>query len=331
MKPVLCCGEILIDFIAVDVNKSLFESGVFEKKAGGAPFNVAVGVRRLGRPVSFLGKLGGDQFSQFLLSQLQQEDISIEHVKVDRNLKATLAFVARDTEGNPDFVFFRENPADANLALKDVEDVNPEDFSLIHVGSVSMIFDPSRKTFMELVERFASLDLSISYDPNVRPSLITNRKRFVEDFLFVSSKTSIVKLSDKDMGYIFPGTSLHSAIRKVPLKEGAALFVTRGAEGCTILYEDQMIEVPSFKVNTVDTTGCGDAFMAGLIYKATEQRFCSVNDVRKAAVFANAVAALVATRIGAAGSMPHIEEVEGFLREHSTNETAIDGFGSSTC
>lgn len=331
MKPVLCCGEILIDFIAVDVDKSLSESGVFKKKAGGAPFNVAVEVRRLGRPVSFLGKLGGDQFSQFLLSQLQQEDISIEHVKVDRNLKATLAFVARDTEGNPDFAFFRENPADANLALKDVEDVNPEDFSLIHVGSVSMIFDPSRKTYMELVERFASLDLSISYDPNVRPSLITNRKRFVEDFLFVSSKTSIVKLSDKDMGYIFPGTSLHSAIRKVPLKEGAVLFVTRGAEGCTILYEDQMIEVPSFKVDTVDTTGCGDAFMAGLIYKATEQRFRSVNDVRKAAVFANAVAALVATRIGAAGSMPHIEEVEGFLREHSTNETTIDGFGSSTC
>lgn len=312
-KPVLCCGEVLVDFIAVNKGKSLEKSTMFEKKAGGAPFNVAVGLVRLGKSVEFLGKLGGDQFSQFLLSKVREEGISTRYLKLDRSLKTTLVFVARDTEGKPDFVFFRDNPADANVTLEDVDDINPEDFSLLHVGSIAMVFDPTRKTLLKLVEDFYFAGIPVSYDPNVRASLIFDRERFIRDFYHVCSKASIVKLSDADMDYIFPGVEYRKALVKIPLKKGTALFLTRGAKGCTVFFNGKVIDIPAFEVEAVDTTGCGDAFMAGLIHKMVEKGLQSMDDVKKAATFASAAAAIVATRIGGADSMPGIDEVKSFI------------------
>ena len=308
---VLCTGEILIDFISEDKGRNLSQSELFRKKAGGSPLNVAVALRRLGRNVSFLGKLGGDQFSSFLLGVMKKEGIDTTHIVVDPSCKTTLAFVARDEQGNPDFVFFRENPADTNLKPEEVK-LDPEDFSFLHVGSYSLAVEPSRSTYLKVMEEFLKVGKPVSYDPNVRANLIKDRNFFVKDFLEISSKVDIVKLSDDDLEYIFQ-EDLETSVEKIPIKSDAVLFVTMGKRGCLVRFKGEKRVVPSFRVKPVDATGCGDSFTAAVIHKYLEKKPETIEDVVKMGRFANAVAAIVITKIGGVDAMPTLDEVETFL------------------
>ncbi|ABQ46636.1 PfkB domain protein [Thermotoga petrophila RKU-1] len=308
---VLCTGEILIDFISEDKGKNLSQSELFRKKAGGSPLNVAVALKRLGREVSFLGKLGGDQFSEFLLEVMKKEGIDTTHIIFDSSCKTTLAFVARDAQGNPDFVFFREKPADTNLRPEEVN-INPAQFSFLHIGSYSLAIEPSRSAYLKAMEAFLKEGKPVSYDPNVRPSLIEDRNTFVKDFLEISSKVDIVKLSDKDLEYIFQ-EDLETAVDKIPIKENGLLFVTMGERGCLVKFKGEKRMVPSFKVKPVDATGCGDSFTAAVIHKYLEKTPETIEDAVEIGKFANAVAAIVITRVGGVDAMPVLDEVEMFL------------------
>ncbi|AIY86197.1 MULTISPECIES: carbohydrate kinase [unclassified Thermotoga] len=311
MATILCTGEILIDFISEDKGKNLSQSELFRKKAGGSPLNVAVALRRLGREVSFLGKLGGDQFSEFLLEVMKKEGIDTTHIIFDSSCKTTLAFVARDAQGNPDFVFFREKPADTNLRPEEVN-INPAQFSFLHIGSYSLAVEPSRSAYLKVMETFLEEGKPVSYDPNVRPSLIEDRNTFVKDFLEISSKVDIVKLSDKDLEYIFQ-EDLETSVEKIPIREDAVLFVTMGEKGCLVKYRGKVRMVPAFKVEPVDATGCGDSFTAALIHKYLEKKPETIEDAVEMGRFANAVAAIVITRVGGVDAMPTLDEVETFL------------------
>ncbi|PLV59039.1 carbohydrate kinase [Thermotoga sp. KOL6] len=308
---ILCTGEVVVDFISENKGANLSQSDLFRKKAGGSPLNVAVALKRLGREVAFLGKLGGDQFSQFLFQVIKKEGIDTSQIVVDPTCKATLAFVARDEAGNPDFVFFRENPADTNLRPDEVK-LDPKDFSFLHVGSYSLAVEPSRSTYLKVMEDFLKVGKPVSYDPNVRASLIESKDLFVKDFLEISSKVDIVKLSDKDLEYIFQENP-EKAIGKIPTREDGLLFVTMGEKGCLIKFKGEVKHVPAFKVKPVDATGCGDSFTAGLIHKYLERKPTTVEDAAEMARFANAIAAIVITRIGGVDAMPTKEEVENFL------------------
>ena len=314
MKPVLCAGEILIDFISENKGKKLVESDTFKKKPGGSPFNIAVGVSRLGTKVSFLGKLGKDPFSTFLMKVLEFEGIDTSNIVVDENCKTTLAFVARDEKGNPDFVFFRENPADRLLRIEEVN-INPSDFSLYHFGSISILEDPSRSTYIELMKKFNEKGVPISFDPNVRPGLIRDRKRFLEDFYKISSSVSILKMSYDDLVYITQEKSLDKALSKIKVKDETVVFITLGEKGCFVQYRKDREHIPAFKVQEVDATGCGDAFMAAVIHKYLESKPKSFEDVVNMGKFANAVSAIVLTKVGGANSMPYMEEVMSFLKK----------------
>ena len=130
MKPVLCGGEILLDFLSKDVGKGLTDSMLFEKRPGGSIFNVAVGLRRLEVPASLLTKLGGDEFSQGLMSVITEEKINTECLIRDPGLKTTLAFVALNKEGKPEFRFYRDHAADTRVTASEVEHINPQDYAL---------------------------------------------------------------------------------------------------------------------------------------------------------------------------------------------------------
>ena len=320
VKPVLCSGEILIDFISEDKGKKLMDSETFKKRPGGSPFNIAVGISRLGTKVSFLGKLGKDPFSNFLMKVLESEGIDTSNVVVDERCKTTLAFVARDERGNPDFVFFRENPADSLLKIEEVK-IDPSEFSLYHFGSISILEDPSRTTYMTIMEKFYEKKIPISFDPNVRPNLIKNRKHFLEDFHRISSHVDILKMSYDDLVYITQEKSLDKALDKIKLKDDTIIFITLGEQGCFVQCREYKKHIPAFKVREIDATGCGDAFMAAVIHKYLENKPESFEDIVNIGKFANAVSAIVLTKVGGANSMPYIEEVTNFLENYKTLNT----------
>jgi len=231
LKPVLCGGEILLDFLSKDVGKGLADSMLFEKRPGGSIFNVAVGLRRLGVPASLLTKLGGDEFSQGLMSVITEEKINTECLRRDPDLKSTLAFVALNKEGKPEFRFYRENAADTRLTVSEIEHIDPQDYSMYHFGSIALIEKPASDAYLELLDMFHGEKVTTSFDPNIRPSLIHDRKSFLQMFYRVSEVVDILKMSDDDLEYITGLADAREGLRKMPDRTNALILVTLGKNG----------------------------------------------------------------------------------------------------
>jgi len=320
LKPVLCGGEILLDFLSKDVGKGLADSILFEKRPGGSIFNVAVGLRRLGVSASLLTKLGGDEFSQGLMSVIMEEKINTECLRRDPGLKTTLAFVALNEEGKPEFRFYRENAADTKLTVSEIEHINPQDYSMYHFGSIALLEKPASDAYLELLGMFRGEKILTSFDPNIRPSLIDDRRSFLDMFYRISEMVDIMKLSDDDLEYITGLADVREGLRKIPNRANALILVTLGKNGAIVSYKGQSRHVPTFsRVRVKDTTGCGDAFMAAVISGLLDSgsfTALSMSRLTDIVTFANAAATIVGTRYGASNAMPRPREVDRFLSVH---------------
>jgi fructokinase len=328
LKPVLCGGEILLDFLSKDVGKGLADSILFEKRPGGSIFNVAVGLRRLGVPASLLTKLGGDEFSQGLKSVIMEEKINTECLRRDPDLKTTLAFVALNEEGKPEFRFYRENAADTRLTVSEIEHIDPQDYSMYHFGSIALLEKPASGAYLELLNMFRGEKILTSFDPNIRPSLIHDRRSFLDMFYRISEMVDILKMSDDDLEYITGLRDAREGLRMMPDRANALILVTLGKNGAIASYKGQSRHVPTFnRVRVKDTTGCGDAFMAAIIsglLNSGSFMALSMSRLTDIVTFANAAATIVGTRYGASNSMPRPREVGRFLSVHQ-NVDVQDG------
>lgn len=318
VNPVLCAGEVLLDFLSKNPGAGLGETTLFEKRPGGSPFNIAVGLRRLGVPVAFLGKVGTDEFGDALFSYLASEGIETRFVVRSPGTKTSLAFAAIDKHGKPVFRFYRDNAADVSLKITEIPDINPQDFSLYHCGSISLLEEPSASTYLEIFTQFVKSGVKTSFDPNIRRSLIKNEKNYRMLLNEIISNADIIKLSDEDLEYITSEKNPEKAVNKLHTKNNAVIFVTLGSKGSLVCKDKEISHVPGYNVKVLETTGCGDSFMAAVLshmYKLNSEEFVrlSIMELEKIAKFANAEAAIVATRYGAANSMPYKREVETFL------------------
>jgi fructokinase len=320
LKPVLCGGEILFDFLSRDAGKGLASTTLFEKRPGGSIFNVAVGLRRLGVPASLLTKLGGDEFSQGLMNVITEEKINTECLGRDPGLKTTLAFVALNEEGKPEFRFYRENAADTRLTVSEIEQINPQEYSMYHFGSIALLEKPASDAYLELLNKFHEEKILTSFDPNIRPSLIGDRGSFLQMFDRICGIVDIIKMSDDDLEYVTGLADVREGLRMIPNKANVLTLVTLGKNGAIATYKGQSIRVPTFnRVKVKDTTGCGDAFMAAIIYgllNGGSFTTLSMSELTDIVIFANAAATIVGTRYGASNAMPRLREVDRFLSVH---------------
>lgn len=318
LKPVLCGGEILLDFFSKETGKGLDHSVLFEKRPGGSIFNVVVALRRLGVSVSFLTKIGGDEFAQGLTDIIRREKINTECLKRDINLKTTLAFVAVNKEGKPEFRFYRDNAADTMLTIPEVRDIDPKNYSIYHFGSISLLKKPASDAYLELLNMFYKEKVITSFDPNIRPSLIKDKKDFLNLFFKISKMVDILKMSDDDLKYITGLTDAKEGLRKILNKINSSLIlVTLGKNGVLSYYKGQFMHMPTFdKIRIKETTGCGDAFMGAIIYgllKCENFLHLPTSKLIEILTFANGVATIVGTRYGASNSMPRLQEAEEFI------------------
>jgi len=314
---ILCAGEILFDFISKSPNKGLGESELFEKRPGGSPFNVAVGLAKLGANVSFLTKIAQDQFGEFLFNYLKENGVNTDCSFMAEGLKTCLAFAAVDSQGKAEYEFYRDNAADTQLELKDIESLDYEKFNIFHFGSIALIDEPTSTTLTSLFDKFISRGLLTSFDPNIRVSLLKNKNDYNELVKNIIKKVDILKMSDDDLFYITGKRDVEEAISTLSLKEGSILFVTLGSQGSLVYKNGISKRVPGYKVRVVETVGCGDSFMAGVLYKLrdfSKDELCNISleELVEYAGFANKCAAIVATKQGAANAMPTLSEVSQF-------------------
>jgi fructokinase len=320
---VLVGGEALFDFISTTVGLGLGRSLSFDKRAGGSPFNIAVGIRRLGVATSYVAKLGVDQFGDALAAFLQSESVDLSNVIREEGTKTTLAFVAVDKDAKPEFRFYRDHAADIALRIDELAGIDPELYSIFHCGGIVLAEEPSSSAYAALADRFAAHNIPVSLDPTVRKSLISDADRYLRRLREIASKVSILKVSDEELQFMTSTEDFDSAVKRLPMKKGALVFVTLGKAGSSV-YRDgnKLAETPGYPVKVVETTGCGDSFMAATLSQLAGNsiaQIAALEPEKLAAVmrFSNAAAAIVATRVGAAEANPTRTEVEAFMAERA--------------
>lgn len=275
----LVCGEALFDFFSEDDASGLASKVNFKAIAGGSPFNVAVGLRRLGVDAALFAGLSTDYLGRRLQQVLQDEGVRPDYL-VDFAAPTTLAMVAVGANGSPHYSFRGEGCADRQLRLEHLPELGPEVRGL-HIGSFSLVVQPIADTLLALVQRESGKRL-ISLDPNVRlnpePNIDLWRKRIAE----LVELADLIKVSDEDLSLLYPEQDPQRVIEGWLQHRCQLVFLTRGGEGATVFSRAHgSWSVPACSVNIADTVGAGDTFQAALITWLTEQQLDSVDGVQR--------------------------------------------------
>ncbi|MDI7248151.1 MAG: PfkB family carbohydrate kinase [Bacillota bacterium] len=325
-------GELLIDFVSVAAGVSIKDSPGFTKAPGGAPANVAVGVRRLGRTSGFIGKVGSDDFGRFLGETLAREGVDTRGVRYEDRVRTMLAFVSLGPDGEREFMFYRHPSADMLLEPSEIDTDLIAGTRVFHHGSISLITEPSRSATLAAVEAARAAGALVSYDPNLRLPLWPTPDEARSTILAAAPSADIIKVSEEELAFLTGVTGVCEGVRRLRdiVPGDCAIVVTCGRRGCALALGGSgrlWLEVPGFNVRAVDTTGAGDAFVAGLLVGLIEAtgavgaaattrtalRVLGEEEWRGALTLANAVGALCTTELGAIPALPTAAEVRAFL------------------
>jgi len=320
MTDAICLGELLVDFVPTETGKDLIEASAFKKAAGGAPANVAVGLKRLGISSGFMGKVGADPFGRFLARTLEADGVDTSTLLDAPDAPTGLAFVSLRADGDRDFFFFGNPSADKTLAPADIDLTAIGRAKLLHFGSISLSMEPARSATLYAADAARDAGAMISYDPNLRLAFWADADAAREGIHAGLAKAAVIKISEDELVFLTGANEPERARDQLWTERTKLMVVTSGREGSIYITSDFMGSVPSFKVKAVDTTGAGDAFTAGLLAGLLNQPEALRNEptLRGVCRFANAVGALTTTARGAIPSLPTRQQVEEFLETHES-------------
>ncbi len=303
-------GENLIDLFKID--------GAFKPHVGGSPLNIAVGLARLGESVSYITKFSYDFFGDLLRNTLTSERVNLSLSMTDNTLHTTLAFTFVDERKVPTFEIWNRSTADSALSIEDVSKISFKNFDAVHFGSI-LFATPAVDAILHLIKKARLAGKFISFDPNYRPKIAKDEKKYRDSLLEGWKMSNVVKCSFEDAKAIFNVENSDEAFEKIKEIKIKAI-VTAGEDGAYVVGKET-VHIPAYKVHVIDTTGCGDAFMAGVIHKLLKDNFVLDEKIlAEAAKFGSATAGIAAQEIGAITSFPRIEEVEKFLKDVKSGE-----------
>jgi len=263
---ILVCGEALIDLLVTRQDGELTVKAV----AGGSPFNVALGLARLERRVSFAGPLSRDSFGMHLAATLTQSGVALDSA-LRLDAATTLSVVSSGADGTVDYAFHGEGCAD-RLMLPEHLPTSLDGVACVTVGSYSLAVEPSGTTYEQFAAMAAAGDRVVSFDPNVRPSLIGDRSAWRDRFWRLLASSTIVKASEEDIRHAFgPQLSLTDLARSWRSHGPSLVVITRGSEAALATGPFGTVEIASRPTHFVDAVGAGDSFHAGLL-AALDQR-----------------------------------------------------------
>lgn len=310
-KNIFCIGELLIDMVCVD-NKGLKYGEKFEKKAGGAPANVAASISKLEGNAYFLGQVGDDFFGKYLIELLKDLDINTE-MTVEKG-STTIALVGIDADGERNFDFLRGSDGEYSFDNIDTSKITSSD--IIHFGSATGFLEGELKnTYFKLLEYAKANNIYVSFDPNYRDALITDDKldKFVEDCKEFLKVADFTKLSDEELYLITKEKDLATGVSKLHELGVKVVTITLGSKGTYLSVNGENDIIPSIKIKQVDSTGAGDSFVGAVLKQVSDiedKKNISTEEWKNIIAFANKVGAITCTNYGAIASMPRLNEIK---------------------
>lgn len=299
---IVCIGEILADMIGEEKNGSI----TYERKAGGAPFNVACALKKFGAQVKFVGNVGDDLIGEFLLKFASDFGMDTTYIGKDKERNTTLAFVELSKEGERSFCFYRKNTAD--YYLPQVSDELLSEADIVCIGSLMMATESCVLYALDVIDRAHKLKKLVAFDVNYRTDIFRDTQSAVKTYKKILSKADIVKFSEDEV------LTFGEEYIETELKDKLVL-ITLGKNGSEWRYKGKSNLVKSIKVNVVDTTGAGDAFFAGAlsVLDKVKGEF-SFDDLDKAIEFGNITGALNTTGRGAIDNLPTLDIVKQYIK-----------------
>ena len=294
----IICGEALLDVFAAGETST----GIaLDAKVGGSPFNLAVGLARLGQPVGFFSAISTGFAGERLMRALVSEGVDTRAV-ARSDAPTTLSLIGLDAQGVPSYAFYGEGCADRLLAEADLARV-PAGITAVNIGSYATVVEPIASTLRALIERERARGDTgdthdthggapgaralIAYDPNIRLNVEPDLRRWRDQLAWMLPRTDLLKVSDEDLGLLQPGIGVgisvgisvgaadfdaFDAFAANALAHGVkAVVITRGALGAIGWTAQGRSSIPPVAVDVIDTVGAGDTFQAALLTWLAEQ------------------------------------------------------------
>lgn len=307
MKKVYCIGEILIDFVSKKPGVDLSMATEFTKKAGGAAANVACAIAKLGGKAVFLGCVGRDPFGAFLSQTLKREGVDLSQMQ-EADTFTSLAFVSLAEQGERDFVFCRgaDRELQYELSLRKSLQGN-----MLHLGAATALLGgPLEKAYGKYLFDGITAGMFISFDPNFRADLWQGEEdTFIKKCIPFIERSQLCKFSKEEAQLLSGKTDLEAACDHFHGLGSAIVTVTLGREGTLMSVWGKKLMVPSIRVDPMDTTGAGDAFIGCLLHQISQMGniaplFKDQHLLEGMVSLANKAGAITTTRYGAIEALP---------------------------
>lgn len=327
---VITYGRSSIDLYSNNIGASFVDIREFGAFVGGSPLNIAVGTRRLGLDSALVTGIGEDQVGDFLLKFLRDEGVETRFVSRKKGARTSAVILGIEPPDNFPLVYYRDNCADSQVTIGDVDRVPIKDCELFEVSATALNIEPSRSAAFYAAEEAWRNEVPVLVDLDFRADQwhdpraygVTTRAFLQFCTMAIGTEEEILATMLKDPGQIKIRNQQISAPEIGGDIEGAipalletgleALVVKRGDKGSSVYLDDgDVIDVPGFPVEVVNVLGAGDAFASGFIYG-----ILAGWDWYKSCRLGNACGAILVTSHGCANFNPTYEEVTAFIKEH---------------
>ncbi|WP_028648655.1 carbohydrate kinase [Nocardiopsis sp. CNT312] len=298
-------GENVMDLLPTEHGRD-----VVRAVPGGGPANTAVAAARLGTPTRLLARIGSDGFGERVRERLLAEGIDPAGL-VAAQEPSSLAMATLAPDGSARYDFRMDDAADWRWRPGELPDRLPPGVGALHAASVALFREPGASRIGELLERErARGEVALTLDPNIRPDVIGDAEAVRELAPRYAALAHVVKASDEDLAFLYPGLPPERAAREVAALGPELVVVTLGGRGALAVCGAGQVEVRAPKVRVADTVGAGDSFMGALLHwldradllggdPAGQRAGLTEDRVRELLVFASTAAAVTVTREGA--------------------------------
>ncbi|OCQ21983.1 fructokinase [Pseudoalteromonas luteoviolacea] len=314
---VICFGEALIDFLSNGK-----EPEAFTKYAGGAPANVSVAVAKQGEKSTFCGMLGDDMFGHFINEELQNHKVDTQYVRFTKEAQTALAFVSLDNDGERSFSFYRPPAADLLFRAEHFEPGMFTSNKILHVCSNSLTERNIYLTTITAMQHAKDNRLLKSFDMNLRENLWPSMNHCLERIWHVLSQSDVVKLSLEELAFLnehaHPDQDQQKTIEAILKTNVRLLLITDGPNDIRYFTGTFSGYISPPKVQAVDTTAGGDAFVGGLLAEFSrrlsqvtfKELYKSEREIINIINFSAKCGAYAVTRYGAFSSLPTKHDID---------------------
>ncbi|EOI2493856.1 MULTISPECIES: aminoimidazole riboside kinase [Enterobacter] len=291
MEKIWVLGDAVVDLLPDGEGKLL-------QCPGGAPANVAVGIARLGGKSAFIGRVGDDPFGRFMAKTLADERVDVKHMRLDPAHRTSTVVVDLDDHGERSFTFMVRPSADLFLEPADLPTFSAGEW--LHVCSIALSAEPSRSATFQAMDAIRKAGGYVSFDPNIRPDLWPDENALRRCLQQALQSADVVKLSVEELAFLTGDADVREGLNTLMQRCPARLvLVTQGKEGVIAWHQGAVKHYPATPVQCVDTTGAGDAFVAGLLYG-----LAAGQELVPAIALAQRCGALATTAKGAMTALP---------------------------